>query len=183
MRGPGVEVAVRDRLGYVAAMNRSWSTWQTPHSGIASPSPSGAAELPGGESRVEGRGGVWQAGPMRVTFLGHVGMYIETEGGSILCDPWFTPAYFGSWFPFPRNDTLDVAPFTAPDYLYISHLHHDHFDPEWLRRMSTSGRRCCCRLPVDHLERALRDLGFSEFVRTDHAEPVRPVGSRSRSSR
>ena len=69
---------------------------------------------------------------MRVTFLGHVGMYIETDGGSVLCDPWFNPAYFGSWFPFPRNDTLDTERYSSPDYLYISHLHHDHFDPEWL---------------------------------------------------
>ncbi|MBJ7381412.1 MAG: MBL fold metallo-hydrolase, partial [Acidimicrobiia bacterium] len=63
---------------------------------------------------------------MRVTFLGHVGMYVETEGGSVLCDPWFTPAYFASWFVFPRNDGLDVSQFLKPDFLYISHLHHDH---------------------------------------------------------
>ena len=110
---------------------------------------------------------------MRVTFLGHVGMYIETEGGSVLCDPWFNPAYFGSWFPFPRNDRLDITPFTAPDYLYISHLHHDHFDPEWLR--AHVKRQAKVLLPafhVDHLERALRDLGFTNFIRTDHAEPV-----------
>jgi len=48
---------------------------------------------------------------MRVTFLGHAGLFVETRGGSVLCDPWFTPAYFGSWFPFPRNDGLDPAPF------------------------------------------------------------------------
>ncbi len=108
---------------------------------------------------------------MRVTFLGHVGMYVETEGGSVLCDPWFTPAYFGSWFPFPRNDTLDVSPFTSPDYLYISHLHHDHFDPVWLAEHVD--KRAKVLLPafhVDHLERALRALGFTDFVRTDHAE-------------
>ena len=110
---------------------------------------------------------------MRVTFLGHVGMYIETEGGSVLCDPWFTPAYFGSWFPFPRNDTLDTKPFTSPDYLYISHLHRDHFDPEWLR--AHVDKTATVLLPafhVDHLERALREVGFTAFVRTDHAEPT-----------
>ena len=110
---------------------------------------------------------------MRVTFLGHVGMFVETEGGSVLCDPWFNPAYFGSWFPFPRNDTLDVSAFSAPDYLYISHLHHDHFDPEWLR--AHVDRRAKVLLPafrLSHLEDELRDLGFTEFVRTDHAEPV-----------
>jgi UDP-MurNAc hydroxylase len=120
---------------------------------------------------------VWQAGSMRVTFLGHVGMYLETEGGSILCDPWFTPAYFGSWFPFPRNDVLDVEPYTAPDYLYISHLHHDHYDPEWLA--AHVDKRAKVLLPafhVSHLEDALRSLGFTEFVRTDHAEPVRLPG-------
>ena len=69
---------------------------------------------------------------MRVTFLGHAGMYVETEGGTVLCDPWFNPAYFGSWFPFPRNDGLDPARCSSPDYLYVSHLHHDHFDPGWL---------------------------------------------------
>jgi len=72
---------------------------------------------------------------MRITFLGHAGCLVETRRGSVLCDPWFTPAYFGSWFPFPRNDDLPPAVLErvrAADYLYISHLHRDHFDPQWL---------------------------------------------------
>lgn len=110
---------------------------------------------------------------MRVTFLGHAGLHVETTGGSILCDPWFTPAYFGSWFPFPRNDRLDVTPFAHPDYLYVSHLHHDHFDPTWLR--DHVDRRARVLLPafeLDHLQRALRDLGFTDFVRTRSGQPV-----------
>ncbi len=106
---------------------------------------------------------------MRVTFLGHVGMYVETEGGSVLCDPWFTPAYFASWFVFPRNDGLDVSSFLRPDYLYISHLHHDHFDPEWLK--ANVDKSTTVLLPafrVDHLEVALRGCGFSNFIQTEH---------------
>ena len=115
----------------------------------------------------------WQAGGMRVTFLGHAGMYVETEGGTVLCDPWFTPAYFGSWFPFPRNDRLDPAAFARPDYLYISHLHHDHFDPEWLaEHVDKTATVLLPAFELDHLERALRDLGFTEFVHTEHAKPV-----------
>ena len=49
--------------------------------------------------------------PVRITFLGHAGLFVETRHGSVLCDPWFTPAYFGSWFPFPRNDRLDPERF------------------------------------------------------------------------
>ena len=65
---------------------------------------------------------------MRITFLGHAGLFVQTRHGSVLCDPWFTPAYFGSWFPFPRNDDLRVDGLASPDYLYISHLHRDHFE-------------------------------------------------------
>ena len=72
---------------------------------------------------------------MRATSLGHAGILIETAHGTIVCDPWFVPAFFGSWFVFPRNDQLpdDVrAAVEHPDYLYISHLHGDHLDLAFL---------------------------------------------------
>lgn len=108
-----------------------------------------------------------------MTFLGHVGFSVETRGGSLLCDPWFTPAYFGSWFPYPRNDGLDPAAFSAPDYLYISHLHRDHFDREWLAR--NVDKRARVLLPafgVPFLERELREIGFEHFVATRNGEPL-----------
>jgi UDP-MurNAc hydroxylase len=70
---------------------------------------------------------------MKVTFLGHAGLFVETDHGSILCDPWFNPAFFASWFPFPDNQSVDLEAIGHPDFLYISHLHHDHFDPAFLR--------------------------------------------------
>ncbi len=107
-----------------------------------------------------------------MTFLGHVGFFVETRGGSVLCDPWFTPAYFGSWFPFPRNDGLDPTAFSAPDYLYVSHLHRDHFDPEWLgRHVDKRTRVLLPEFGVPFLERELRAIGFRRFVRTRHGEP------------
>jgi len=44
---------------------------------------------------------------MQITCLGHAGLHIQTSGGTILCDPWTNPAYFGSWFVFPDNSGLD----------------------------------------------------------------------------
>jgi UDP-MurNAc hydroxylase len=108
-----------------------------------------------------------------MTFLGHVGYWLETRGGSLLCDPWFTPAYFGSWFPFPRNDGLDPHEFSSPDYLYISHLHRDHFDPEWLaRHVDKRTRVLLPAFGVPFLERELRAIGFEHFVQTRNGEPV-----------
>jgi UDP-MurNAc hydroxylase len=109
---------------------------------------------------------------MRVTFLGHAGLFVETAGGSVLCDPWFTPAYFGSWFPFPRNDRLEPGPFLHPDFLYCSHLHRDHFDPRFLARVDKRARVLLPDFPTPFLRRELEALGFRHFVATTDAEPV-----------
>jgi UDP-MurNAc hydroxylase len=108
---------------------------------------------------------------MRVRFTGHAGLLLESPQGRIACDPWFNPAYFASWFPFPANDGLDTAVFGSVEYLYISHLHHDHFDPEFLRHHVTRDARVLLpAYPVDDLERELRVIGFTRFVRTSPAE-------------
>ncbi len=116
---------------------------------------------------------------MRVTFLGHAGLFVETAGGSILCDPWFNPAYFASWFPFPANAALDVEAFAHPDYLYISHLHRDHFDPAFLGdHVSRAATVLLPEFPLDELRRELGDLGFSRFERLPNGSPVTLDGLR-----
>ena len=110
---------------------------------------------------------------MRVTFLGQAGLYLETRAGSILCDPWFNPAFFGSWFPFPANDGIDPRSIGSPDYLYVSHLHHDHFDPAWLsEHCSKDATVILPDYPVDDLRHELHDLGFRRFVETADCEPI-----------
>ena len=113
---------------------------------------------------------------MRATSIGHAGILIETAAGSILCDPWFVPAYLGSWFVFPRNDQLSddlLARIESADFLYISHLHADHHDEPWLR---THLRRDIPILlpgyPTHEQQRTLAGLGFTEFIRTINREEV-----------
>ncbi len=110
---------------------------------------------------------------MRITSTGHAGLYIETAAGSILCDPWFNPAYFASWFPFPANDGIDPASIGSPDYLYVSHLHRDHYDPQWLaEHVSKDATVLLPDYPMQHLRDALTELGFSRFVQTRSGEPL-----------
>lgn len=110
---------------------------------------------------------------MQIMFLGQAGLFIETKGKSILCDPWFNPAYFASWFPFPSNEGIDPARIGNPTYLYISHLHHDHYDPEFLaQHVSKEATVILPDYPLDHLEKELRRLGFTSFLRTQNNVPV-----------
>lgn len=110
---------------------------------------------------------------MRITGTGHAGMRIDTPAGSILCDPWVNPAYFASWFPFPDNSGLDWAALGDCDYLYVSHLHRDHFDAVNLRRyVNKNATVLLPEFPTAQLEDELRDLGFTRFLKTKSNEVV-----------
>lgn len=117
---------------------------------------------------------------MRVTFLGHAGLYIETANASILCDPWLgEPAHYGSWWPFPDNDSVDPVALSRPTYLYISHLHHDHFCAGFLREhVSKDAIVLLPDYPLGSLEKELRRIGFSRFLPTRSWEPVEDGGLR-----
>jgi len=110
---------------------------------------------------------------MRITGLGHASVLIETAAGSVLTDPWVNPAYFGSWFPFPDNSQLDWDRFGQADYLFVSHLHRDHFDPEHLRKhVSKKATVLLPEFPTTELEDALRECGFTSFVKPVSGEVV-----------
>ena len=114
---------------------------------------------------------------MQVTSVGHAGFRIDTEAGSILCDPWVNPAYFASWFPFPDNSGLDWDALGDCDYLYVSHLHKDHFDPALLRaHVNKDAVVLLPDYPVPDLRRALESLGFHTFVETTDSVKHRVSG-------
>ena len=110
---------------------------------------------------------------MRITGLGHASALIETAHGTVLTDPWVNPAYFGSWFPFPDNSQLDWDAIGQADYLFVSHLHLDHFDPEHLRRhVSKKATVLLPEFPTTELEDALREIGFTSFVKAPSGDVV-----------
>ncbi|QAT84335.1 Rieske family iron-sulfur cluster-binding protein [Corallococcus coralloides] len=73
---------------------------------------------------------------MRITVLGHAGLYVEAAGERILIDPVLrdTPLGHGSLVFYPgRRLAPDAVP--GPTLLVISHAHWDHFDLESLERL------------------------------------------------
>ncbi len=116
---------------------------------------------------------------MRILITGHAGLFVEANGRTVLCDPWFNGAYFGSWFPFPDNAGLDLERISSPDYLYVSHLHKDHFDARFLaEHVDKTTTVLLPDFPLDDLRRALEALGFSKFVQTHSGRRVELDGLR-----
>jgi UDP-MurNAc hydroxylase len=116
---------------------------------------------------------------MRILVTGHAGLFVEANGRTVLCDPWFHGAYFGSWFPFPDNAGVDLDRISSPDYLYVSHLHKDHFDARFLaEHVDKATTVLLPDFPLDDLRRALEALGFSKFVQTHSGRRVELDGLR-----
>lgn len=105
---------------------------------------------------------------MQITSVGHAGFHIRTAAGTILCDPWVNPAYFASWVPFPDNTQLDWDELGNCDYLYVSHLHRDHFDAQHLiDKVNKDAVVLLPDYPVPDLRRELEKLGFHKFFETE----------------
>jgi UDP-MurNAc hydroxylase len=113
---------------------------------------------------------------MEITYLGHAGFLVETKHAMVVMDPWLSPsgAFDSAWFQFPCNHHL--APFVREKlqdkrrdrYIYISHEHRDHFDPEFLASLPNSD----FRFVVPHFHRdALR-----RHLAKHHSAPVASCG-------
>ncbi len=110
--------------------------------------------------------------------MGHAGFRIDTEAGSILCDPWVNPAYFASWFPFPDNSALDwdaLGDVRLP--LRLATCTRTTSTRHCCARTSTRTPWCCCpTIPVPDLRRELEKVGFHRFFETTDSVKHRVSG-------
>ena len=68
---------------------------------------------------------------MKIKYIYSACLEISTPSCTILTDPWFTEGAFdGTWYQFPKIDPFEYI--SEPDYIYISHIHPDHYDPKFL---------------------------------------------------
>ena len=119
---------------------------------------------------------------MRATSIGHAGILDRDRARSIVCDPWFVPAFFGSWFVFPRNDQLDddllaahrgrrlplrLAPPRRPPGRAVA-----------ARAPPTRHRRCSCPATRPASSTADARPRLHELVRTVDGERARPRRAR-----
>ena len=110
---------------------------------------------------------------MRITGLGHAGMFIETAGGSILCDPVIGPDLLRLVVPVPRQPgprlgevrqgrlPLHLAPSPRP----LRPGAHAPYVPKDIKVLLPD-------YPTDDLEQDLRGLGYDNFVFTQAGVPL-----------
>jgi UDP-MurNAc hydroxylase len=106
-----------------------------------------------------------------IHYLGHAGFILEHERTRLLVDPWFFPAFMRSWFPYPDNRSLlDQVRGGRFDYLYVSHLHQDHFDRRLLEMLDRSIKVIAPNYRSRSLVKRFRTLGYENIIPLDHKQ-------------
>ncbi|HWB11579.1 MAG TPA: MBL fold metallo-hydrolase [Pirellulales bacterium] len=75
---------------------------------------------------------------MKVQLLKSASVVVEAKGVKILADPWLVDGeYYGSWAHYPPYE-FDPAMFADVDFIYLSHIHPDHFSRKTLALLPRS---------------------------------------------
>lgn len=109
---------------------------------------------------------------MRFTVIGHACLRIETQGPTILVDPWlWGSCYWRSWWHLPLEGEPDPE-VLHPDAVYLTHHHFDHFHYPSMRRIDKGATVLVPRFGVDVMGEEVRELGFTDVRELPHGEVV-----------
>jgi UDP-MurNAc hydroxylase len=114
----------------------------------------------------------WQVYAVRFQVISHAGLLVESRGISLLMDPWILgSAYWRSWWNYPPvRRTLQES--LTPDYIYLTHVHWDHFHSPSLHRFGRDQQILIPRAPDTRMWRDLKRLGFRKVTELAHSASV-----------
>jgi UDP-MurNAc hydroxylase len=111
---------------------------------------------------------------MKFTILSHAGLAIEHNNVRLVCDPWLIGScYWRSWWNFPEPDP-ELVRNLAPDFIYLTHLHWDHFHGPSLKRLFDPNTTVIVpKVPTLRMIDDLRWLGFHNVIEVPHGKGIR----------
>lgn len=104
---------------------------------------------------------------MIIQYIANACFLIRLAGGKVLLtDPWFEGPCQQTWwnFPPPPRTLIDQVRASKPDWIYISHLHHDHLHAESLAGFSRDIPVLIGKMSTPNLKTAITRLGFRQIV-------------------
>lgn len=107
---------------------------------------------------------------MKITHLTSATELITVNGIKILTDPWLDDGiYYGSWYSYPPSK-VDTELLKDIDYIYISHIHPDHFCEKTMHRLDKSTPILIHNFSEKFLKMKIELLGFNNIIELPHNE-------------
>ncbi|HCX81166.1 MAG TPA: hypothetical protein DHV01_06130 [Rhodoferax sp.] len=112
---------------------------------------------------------------MKITHFSNSFMSISSQGETFVCDPWVGKANASGWQSFPEFSSIELAEYLADaKWIYVSHLHDDHFHPETLKVHGLLDREFIIkRFSQPILRERLKRLGVTRIREIDAFEVVK----------
>ncbi|MHB8533841.1 MAG: MBL fold metallo-hydrolase [Sulfuricaulis sp.] len=107
---------------------------------------------------------------MEFQILSHAGLRVSNGSREFLCDPWLVgSSYWRSWWNYPpvSRELIDSL---RPDFIYLTHIHWDHFHGPSLRRFPKSIRILVPKGNYTRIKRDLVRMGYKDVHEMKHGE-------------
>ena len=102
---------------------------------------------------------------MKMTYFVNTMFLLEGAQTSVLCDPWITTGLksLTGLYNFPELQmTMDDLTEIKPDFIYISHTHADHYDPQTLAVFDRNTPVLVSWYKNNFTAKAVKRLGFND---------------------
>ncbi len=110
---------------------------------------------------------------MKFRVLSHACLEVNANGTTLLTDPWLVgSAYWRSWWNYPPVPDGLVGSLN-PDFIYVTHLHWDHFHGVSLRKLGLDRHILVPKLPDRRLIGDLEKLGATNITELAHGKPFK----------
>ncbi len=107
---------------------------------------------------------------MEFKVLSHAGLLVQNQNHSLICDPWLVGScYWRSWWNYPPVSEELIASLN-PDFIYLTHIHWDHFQGPSLRRLGKDKTILVPKGNYDRIVRDLHNMGFHHVIELSHGK-------------
>lgn len=106
---------------------------------------------------------------MKITHHSNSFISVRSQGEHFVCDPWMGKANTGGWQSFPEFPVDKLARHLSDArWVYLSHLHDDHFHPETLKALGLLDREFVIkRFQSPVMRERLKKLGVRHIRELD----------------
>jgi len=107
---------------------------------------------------------------MKFTILSHAGMLVEAQGVRLVSDPWILgSSYWRSWWNYPKPASFSKE---GIDYIYLTHMHWDHFHGPSLRKFPPSVIFLVPEAPTSCIVDDLKDFNYKQVIELPHGKTI-----------
>jgi UDP-MurNAc hydroxylase len=107
---------------------------------------------------------------MKFTILSHAGMLVEAQGIKLVSDPWILgSSYWRSWWNYPKPAAFSKD---GIDYIYLTHMHWDHFHGPSLRKFPPSVTFLVPKAPTSCIVDDLKDFKYKAVIEMPHGRTM-----------